>query len=63
MGLVYLLWIVVVFGGLYMGGGAVWAQTEAGFDPVLSLSALLYLGTALYGLPRLLALLKPGRTS
>ncbi len=56
----YLLWIVFVVGGAYMGGGAVWSQVESGFDPVLAGSAVLYLGCALYGLPKLVALLRGG---
>ena len=54
--LVHVLWLTLVAGGLFMGGGAVAAQLDSGFDPVLALSALLYLGCAFYSLPRLWAL-------
>ena len=51
--LVHVLWLTLVFGGLFMGGGAVVTQLASGFDLVLTLSAILYLGCALYSLPRL----------
>lgn len=53
MFLVYLLWIVVVFGGLFIGGGAVLTMARDGFQPALALNAAIYLGCALYGLPKL----------
>ncbi len=56
----YLLWIVIVGGGFFLGGGALAAQIEGGFQPVLAANALLYLGCALYGLPRFLKLLRGG---
>ena len=56
MFMVYLLWIIIVFGGLFMGIGAAWTMVERGFDAALLLNALLYLGCALYGLPRLVKL-------
>ena len=56
MFMVYLLWIVIVFGGGFMGIGATWTMVERGFDLALALNAFLYLGCALYGLPRLIKL-------
>ena len=56
----WLLWITLVFGGLFMGGGAVWTQVQEGFDLILALSALLYLGSAFYSLPHLLRLIRGG---
>lgn len=56
MFIVYLLWITVVFGGLFMGIGAVREMTGSGFDLALTLNALLYLGCAAYGMPRLFRL-------
>jgi hypothetical protein len=51
--LVYLLWIVVVLGGLFMGVGSIMTMVRTGFEASLALNALLYLGCAAYGLPRL----------
>ncbi len=53
MFLVYLLWIVVVFGGLFMGVGSIMTMISSGFELSLALNVLLYLGCAAYGLPRL----------
>ncbi|MEM7356277.1 MAG: hypothetical protein AAF657_36010 [Acidobacteriota bacterium] len=55
--MVYLLWITVVCGGLFMSGGALRTMLAQGFDLALALNAVLYLGCALYGLPRLVKLL------
>jgi len=55
--LMYLLWAVVVGGGLFLGVGAVWQMVETGATASLALNAVLYLGSALYGLPRALRLL------
>jgi hypothetical protein len=55
--LVYLLWITVVFGGLFMGLGAVLTMARHGFDMALAINAILYLGCALYGGPKLFKLL------
>lgn len=56
MFMLYLLWITIVFGGLFMGLGAAWTILEQGFDVALALNVVLYLGCALYGLPRLVKL-------
>ncbi len=56
MFMLYLLWIIIVFGCLYMGVGAAWTMVEGGFDLALALNAVLYLGCALYGLPKLVKL-------
>ena len=62
--LVYLLWITVVFGGLFMGLGALVTMARSGFDLALTVNAILYLGCALYGAPRLLRLVfKPGSST
>ncbi len=57
---VYVLWIVVVVGGLFMGGGAVVHLVRDGFDLALMLNAVLYLGCAVYGAPRFWRLLRGG---
>ncbi len=57
MFMVYLLWVTIVGGGLFMGLGAGWTMLQRGFDPALALNAVLYLGCAAYGLPRLVKLL------
>ena len=53
MFLVYLLWITVVFGGLFMGLGFASAMLREGVDPALLVNTLLYLGCAVYGMPKL----------
>ena len=56
MFMLYLLWVTIVFGGLFMGIGAAWTMVDRGFDFALALAAVLYLGCAVYGLPRLVKL-------
>lgn len=51
--MLYLLWIIVVFGGLFMGLGAVWAISEQGVQVDLVLLAVMYIGCAIYGMPKL----------
>lgn len=55
--MVWLLWIFVVGGGLLMGGASALSLASRGFDLVVAANALLYLGTAAYGAPRLLRLI------
>ncbi len=55
--MVWLLWIFVVGGGLLMGVASVMSLASRGFDLVVAANALLYLGTAVYGAPRLLRLI------
>ena len=57
MFLVYLLWIVVVGGGLFIGLGALRTLVAGGFDFALALNAIIYLGCALYAMPKLWRLL------
>jgi len=57
MWMVWLLWLIVVFGGLFMGLGAARALLTGGFDLALALNAVAWLGCALYGLPRLYGLI------
>lgn len=54
--MVWLLWIFVVGGGLFMGVASVMSLANRGLDLVVAANALLYLGTAAYGAPRLLRL-------
>jgi hypothetical protein len=60
--MVWLLWVIVVFGGLFMGLGAARALLDGGFDLALALNAIVYLGCAGYGMPRLYRLVV-GRNS
>ncbi len=53
MWMVWLLWLIVVFGGLFMGLGSARALLDGGFDLALALNAIVYLGCALYGMPKL----------
>ena len=62
MFMVYLLWGIIVIGGLFMGLGATRTLLQQGFDLALTLNAVLYTGCALYGLPKLVKLLT-GRSS
>ncbi len=56
MFVVYLLWVTIVFGGLFMGLGFASTMLREGVSPALALNTLLYLGCALYGLPKLIKL-------
>ena len=56
MWIVWLLWIVIVFGGLFMGLGSARALVLGGFDLLLALNAVAYLSCAVYAMPRLWAL-------
>ena len=56
MWMVYLLWIVIVFCGGFMGLGAAWTVYQQGFDLALILNVVFYLGCAIYGAPRLVKL-------
>lgn len=57
MFLLWLLWIIVVVGGFYMGIGYGWSAYRNDFEIVSALNALVYLGFAFYGLPKLLRLI------
>jgi hypothetical protein len=57
MWMVWLLWLIVVFGCLFMGLGASRALLAEGFDLALTLNALFYLGCSLYGMPKLYRLI------
>lgn len=61
MWMVYLLWSVILFGGLFMGLGALAAMARGGFDLALALNAVMYLGCAAYGAPRFVRLFLPGK--
>ncbi len=56
MFVVYLLWIVFVSCGAFMGISAIQAIREDGFAWSLLLNAVLFLGIALYGVPKLIKL-------
>jgi hypothetical protein len=51
-----MLWVIVVFGGLYMGLGSLLTMIANGFDLALALNFIIYFGSALYGAPKLLKL-------
>lgn len=57
MFLFWLLWIVVVIGGFYMGIGYGWQMYRGGFEISLLLNTLIYLGCAFFGLPKFLKLI------
>ena len=54
----YLLWGFVVACGLLMGGASSFILVRHGFDVVVAANAVIYLGCAVYGLPRLIWLIK-----
>lgn len=53
MFVVYLLWITFVFGGAFIGINAVRLLAQQGFDLGIFLNAVVFLGIALYGVPKL----------
>ncbi len=53
MFMAYLLWGFVVASGLFMGGASVAVLASKGFDFLVAGNAVVYLGCAIYGLPRL----------
>lgn len=53
MFVVYLLWVTFVLGGAFMGVTAILHLDEHGFDLGVLLNAVVFLGIALYGLPKL----------
>ncbi len=61
MFVVYLLWTVFVFGGAFMGWSAIQTMGRDGFAWSLLLNAVVYLGFALYGVPKLVKLVFPRR--
>ena len=50
--LFWLLWIVVVIGGFFMGIGYLLAAYQNNFDLSTTLNAAIYLVCAIYGLPK-----------
>jgi hypothetical protein len=60
MYMAWLLWSFVVFGGAFMGLASLRSLLQ-GFDLAVALNVLVYLGTAAYGLPRLLRLARSAR--
>ena len=58
MFMAYLLWGFVVACGLFMGGASAIMLGRHGFDLLVAANALVYLGCAGYGFPRLLRLLR-----
>ncbi len=59
--LMYVLWIVFVFGGAFMGVAAILAMRQQGATAGLIANAIVYLGFALYGVPKLLKLVVRSR--
>ena len=56
MWMMWLLWITVVIGGLFMGLGSARALLATGFDLALALNVIIWLGCAVYGAPKLFRL-------
>ena len=59
MFLFWLLWIIIVVGGFYMGIGYGIGSYQHNFDISMVLNAVVYTGCALFALPKLLKLLLP----
>lgn len=57
MFLFWLLWLIIVFGGFYLGGGYALGVYREGFEISTALNAFIYLGCAIYGLPKLVKLI------
>jgi len=53
MFVVYLLWVTFVLCGTCMGVNAIRTLSQSGFDIAVLLNAIIYLGIALYGVPKL----------
>jgi hypothetical protein len=53
MFVVYLLWVTFVVGGAFMGISAIGLLAQQGFDVGIFLNAVVFLGIALYGVPKL----------
>lgn len=58
MFMAYLLWGFVVASGLFMGGASSVMLVRNGFDLLVAGNALVYLGCAVYGFPRLIRLVR-----
>ena len=58
MFMAYLLWGFVVAAGLFMGGASALLLASKGFDLLVAGNAVVYLGCAVYGFPRLARLLR-----
>lgn len=61
MFMAYLLWGFVVAAGLFMGGASTLMLVRNGFDLLVAGNAAVYLGCAVYGLPRLAKLAMKAR--
>ncbi len=59
MFLIWLLWLIIVIGGFFLGIGYGWQMYSAGFEFSLLLNAVIYCGCAIYALPKLLRLFIP----
>jgi len=58
MFMAYLLWGFVVACGLFMGGASSVMLVRNGFDLLVAANAVVYLGCAVYGFPRLVRLVR-----
>jgi len=58
MFMAYLLWGFVVASGLFMGGASTIMLASKGFDLLVAGNAVIYLGCAIYGFPRLVKLVR-----
>jgi hypothetical protein len=58
MFMAYLLWGFVVASGLFMGGASTIVLFRDGLDLVVFANAVVYLGCAVYGLPRFIRLVR-----
>ncbi|HNQ14186.1 MAG TPA: hypothetical protein PKM58_01395 [Pyrinomonadaceae bacterium] len=58
MFLFWLLWITIVVGGFYLGGGYALSFYRGENGAAAALNAVVYIGFAVYGLPRLVRLFR-----
>ncbi|MBK7706397.1 MAG: hypothetical protein IPN69_00480 [Acidobacteria bacterium] len=57
--MIWLLWLIIVFGGFYLGIGYGRQMYLSGFELSLLLNTMIYSGCALFALPKLVRLFFP----
>lgn len=55
---IWIFWLFVLVGGTVMGGAAAHRLATEGLDAVVATNALVYLGTAVFAVPRVWRLVR-----
>jgi DMSO reductase anchor subunit len=55
---IWIFWLFVLVGGAVMGGAAARRLASHGLDAVVAMNALVYLGTAVFAVPRVCRLVR-----